>query len=209
MPDPLFDDFDDLRQLLGDDVSRQILLPQLFRACAGSSDVTTREYPLRRLFYILIYLDDHRPESEREQPGATLDRIFERSLHELDGVLELHKCSHVFEVGPDYGSRLQLIFASSDDYLIGSSFEERLAAVKASCMSLLVGPMPKGVLIGVVVAGGAITAVGGQVEAAKLFHIPQTVVELIYQTSNAVATAAAVKEILLREKRTTEDTRTR
>jgi hypothetical protein len=76
-------------------------------------------------------------------------------------------------------------------------------------MSLLVGPMPKGVLIGVVVAGGAITAVGGQVEAAKLFHIPQTVVELIYQTSNAVATAAAVKEILLREKRTTEDTRTR
>jgi hypothetical protein len=176
------------------DIERLAVATDLFRACANSLDPGTDDFELRRTFYVVVYQEVHGPEAIEQE-----DESFDALLRNVRELLERERCSVVFELGPDYGSRLQLIFASSDDYMLGGDFRDRLEHIRAG-LTPVMRSVRRGVVAAVIVANGAITAAGGPEKAAAALEVPAPVVELIYQVNNAGTTAAAVRGVLFKKK---------
>ena len=177
-----------------DDLDRRVAAQTLFGSCAASLDPQTDEYLLKRVFYVAVFAEAQTPEAEE-----TLGDTFEELLADVRALIAASGASVVLELGPDYGSRLQLIFASSDDYVLGGTFRDRLATLRNG-LKPIVSRAKRGIVIGMIVGNGAITAAGGPQEAARVFELPQPVVELIYQANNAGTTAVGVRNVLFKKR---------
>ena len=106
-----------------------------------------------------------------------------------------HNCYVVAEIGPDTGSRLQLIFASTKDVISRLELRKRLDRIRDS-LRPAVKTTKTGMMIAVIVGNGMIAATGGPKDAAETFHVPQAIVEVVYHAGNIGTTASGIREVI-------------
>ena len=154
---------------------RKIELWELFRLADASLDQSISAVAMPRVVAATIFVV--------ARDRRTTSAVFNRVSRVVTNALKDNGFSPFEEKwGPYEGSRIQTIFATSDDFILGSDFRGRLAGLR-EIVQYQLPKVRKGTIVIVVLGDLAIRYAGGPQQAAQLLHLPVAMMMALWYAS--------------------------
>lgn len=169
-----------------------IFWPNFLLRAEHSVDPRSDDYELQRSFTITIYV--HNDEEKRREEAIFNDVVGILRTRARDYGLIIYEGGS----GPYEGSRFQTLFGTSDDFVLGGTFRERLEKLTQDGAAALkhVGKTGYALLL---VANIGIAVSGTEPDVAKMFNVPVAVIHMIVSANTVAGAAQGLKKLYVKE----------